>query len=362
MAGILAALKGKRIECYAPAGAVEGGATDVVLPDLRAKRLGKFIEIPAPEGTHLHVPPIADDDPLFFRYFIDGSERVTNAGHVVDPKGRYLPLLIAQIAVATTTLHGGRLRLENYVSDNLLFFPASFGDDRLRAAEVAVREAAATSRSPMALGFEQYEVDDGDRRSPVDRARAQILQKMHEMEVKQIESLAANRKVGADALLLIDGSIEFYTDMEEHMAAFANVVGVAKSFDLHRMYGTGKNAMQVGKLIAGLPVGYRTPARRTGHRNLSIASWYLRLQGRSRVPSLSYADGAVKIEVFPPDPRASSPTIPEAKCARISQHVFALRAPATPYTDARWASHLYPIYLTERYIKTRFRDEHTIRA
>lgn len=37
-------------------------------------------------------------------------------------------------------------------------------------------------------------------------------------------------------------------------------------------------------------------------------------------------------------------------------------APATPNSDARWASHLYPIHLTERYIKTQFRNDQSIRA
>ena len=364
MAGILTALREKRIECYAPAGADSGTSAEAGddAPDVGGRPLGKFIEDPRPAETFIPVRGIADDDALLFRYFIDGSERVINAGYVVDPKRRYLPLLIAQIGVGTTELCGSRLRLANYVDANILFFPGSFADARLRDAETAAREAAEASRSPMKLKFECYEVDDGDKRSPVERARAQVLNTMHAMEVEQIADLAATGKTTREALLLIDGSIEFYTDMDRHRAAFQNVVGVAKSFNLHDMYGSGKSAQHVGRLVSGLRVGHRTPARRTAHRNLTIASWYLRLQGRDRVSSLDYDDGVVKIEVFPEDPRSASPSIPAARCARISQHVFALRAPATPHTDARWASHLYPIYLTERYIKTQFRDEHTIRA
>ena len=75
-----------------------------------------------------------------------------------------------------------------------------------------------------------------------------------------------------------------------------------------------------------------------------------------------YPDGVVKIEVFPDDPSHDSPTMDAARCNRISEHVLALRAPATPNIDARWASHLYPVHLTERYIKTQFRSDRTIRA
>ena len=165
-----------------------------------------------------------------------------------------------------------------------------------------------------------------------------------------------------DALLLIDGSIEFYGNMERHREAFRNVVGIAKSFDLHHKYGRGERAERVGEMVSRLPPKHRTPARGTRHRNLTIASWYLRLHGRNRMPSLEYADGVVKVEVFPDDPAGESPTIDAARCDRISEHVYALRAPATPNTDPRWASHLYPIHLTERYIKTRFRSDYSIRA
>ena len=80
------------------------------------------------------------------------------------------------------------------------------------------------------------------------------------------------------------------------------------------------------------------------------------------MPSLEYPDGVVKIEVFPDDPSHDSPTMDAARCNRISEHVLALRAPATPNNDARWASHLYPVHLTEQYIKTQFRNDRSIRA
>ena len=209
-----------------------------------------------------------------------------------------------------------------------MFFPGSFADEDLQSAEAAARQAGLQSGLSLSLEFECYEVDDTDDRLPIDRARARVLHRMHRMEIDRIVSLAKVGDVTRDALLLIDGSIEFYADMERHKEAFRNVVGVAKSFNLYHRYGRSGRAPQVGEMISRLPSGRRTPARGTRHRNLTIASWYLRLHGRNRMRSLDYADGVVKIEVFPDNPTDESPTIDAARCDRISEHVFALRAPA----------------------------------
>ena len=362
MTGILAALREGRFTCYGPAGVDHADFSPAPNEsDARPPR-GKFLETPRPGSRFLEVSTIADSDPLLFRYFIDGSQRVTNAGYVVDTKNRYLPLLIAQIGVATTELRDSRLHIRHYDANNTLFFPDSFSAEDLADAEATACNAARTSRLPLDLAFDRYEVDDTDQRPPMDRARARVLHKMHSMEVDRIVTLAKDGDISRDALLLIDGSIEFYVDMDRYKEAFRNVVGVAKSFDLHRPYVSGSAAERVGALISRLPSAHRTPARGSPHRNLTIASWYLRLHDPGRMAALEYPDGVVKIEVFPDDPAHDSPKMDAARCSRISEHVLALRAPATPNTDARWASHLYPIHVTERYIKTQFRNDQSIRA
>ncbi len=93
MTGILAALRQDNFTCYGPASVDDIDLSSV--PDDRDTRppRGKFLEIPRPSGRFLPVPAIADNDPLLFRFFVDGSQRITNAGYIVDTKNRYLPLL-----------------------------------------------------------------------------------------------------------------------------------------------------------------------------------------------------------------------------------------------------------------------------
>ena len=223
-----------------------------------------------------------------------------------------------------------------------------------------VRKAAQTSRLPLDLNVESYELED--QRNPIDCARQKVLNTMHDMEINLIMALAESHKVTRDSLLMIDGSLQFYRNLEKAKEAFRNVVGVAKSFDLNQRVGTGPNAKEVGTLVTALRQRHRTPARKIEHRNLVIGAWYLRLHSTRSHPSLAATDGVVKLEVFPDDTAGSKTMLDTDRCNLISKNVLVLRHPATPWTDSRWASHLYPVYLTERYIKTRFRSDQTIRA
>ena len=292
-------------------------------------------------------------------YFLDGSMRTTNAGHVVDVKRRYLPIFIAQVGVAATKLENAKISVEEYTSKNILFLPETFSTEDIKKARRLVVQAARTSRMPMELGLECYSIEDD---KPIDGARKKVLSTMHAMEIDLIKQFAESGKVTADSLLMIDGSLQFYGNLERDKEAFRNVVGVAKSFDLNQGLGTGQNREEVGTLVARLRHRYRTPARKVSHRNLTIGAWYLRLHSSRAHEGLATTDGVVKIEVFPEDATGSEPVLDTDRCNRISNNVLALRHPTTPWTkDSRWASHLYPIHLTENYIKTRFRSDRTIR-
>ncbi len=365
MTGILDALRDDKFECFGPTGVTENNEpfSSSSDSDSGPSPLGfRSMEEPCPKRQYIHLERISDMDPMLFRYFLDGSERVTDAGFVIDPRRRHLPLFIAQIGVATTYLKDGSLELLHYDSRNILFFPDSFSPEDLDAAARVACEAARTSKLPLDLGFERYPVGGIDHSSPMESARARILASMHKLEIDRISRLAKKGDVTRDALLLIDGSLAFYGDIDRHLKSFENVVGVAKSFQLYRNLGKGKNLRHVGTFISQMPCEHRSPAYCTKHRNLNIASWYLRLYSPNQIASLGHPSGVVKVEVFPEQPAGPSPKVATARCERISQHLLALRAPTTPSTDSRWASHLYPVHLTERYIKSRFRSDFTIKA
>lgn len=359
MVRILEALGKASFRCYAPRDAAPLVPAET---DDEGRRVYAPFEEPRPKTEQIAVEESRPDAPQLFRYFVDGSMRTTNAGHIVDSENRYLPIFIAQIAVAATRLSKDGFLVEEYRNRNVFFLPDTFSETDKVEAERLVRDAASSSRWPLTLDFDCYVLEP--QTEPLDAARKKVLSGMHEMEIDLIKDLADSEKVTRDDMLMIDGSLQFYGNVDRAREAFRNVVGVAKSFDLHQRIGSGRNTKQIGVLVAGLKNRYRTPARKIAvtRTNLVIGAWYLRLHSAENLAGLAVDDGVVKLELFPDGGVGDQRPIATDRCDLISRNVLALRHPTTPSTDPRWASHLYPIYLTERYIRTRFRDERTMRA
>ena len=357
MPRILEALTNCGFTCYGPSNASRGTEFE---DDTVTRPAYREFETPAERRMQLPVQDIAPEAASIFRYFVDGSMRTTNAGYIVDAKEQFWPIFIAQIGVAATRLNERRITLETHSGKTILFLPGTTSKADTREARKRVRDAAKTSRMPLELTLELYSTSEGEK--PIEAARKKIITTMHTMEIELIKQLAVSGKVTRDAMLMIDGSLQFYGNLEQEKEAFRNVVGVAKSFDLHQKIGTGERAKEVGALVADLRLHHRTPARKVELRNLKIGAWYLRLHSGRAQAGLTITDGVVKLEVFPENPTSDYAIMDANRCEVISSNVLALRHPTTPRTDGRWASHLYPIHLTETYIKKRFRSDRVIRA
>lgn len=357
MPGLLEALTSCGFTCYEPSNASRSTEFE---GDSDNRPVYREFETPAAKREQLAVEDIPPDARSIFRYFVDGSMRTTNAGYIVDAKRQFWPIFIAQIGVAATTLTDRRIGLETHSAKTILFLPGTTAKADEREARKRVRHAAATSRMPLELKLELYSASEGEK--PIEAARKKIITTMHTMEIELIKELAESGRITREAMLMIDGSLQFYGNLEQEQEAFRNVVGVAKSFDLHQKIGTGERAKEAGALVAGLRRHHRTPARKVEHRNLKIGAWYLRLHSGHTHAGLTITDGVVKLEVFPENPTSDDAIMDANRCEIISSNVLALRHPTTPRTDGRWASHLYPIHLTETYIKKRFRSDQVIRA
>lgn len=358
MPGVLQALKDYGFDCHHPSVADEqiGDGTD----DEDRRPVYRPFEEPQPRSEQLEVQEPHAGAPSLFRYFLDGSMRTTSAGYITDNKNRFLPIYIAQIGVAVTELRRSRIALNSHKGRYVLFFPESFSQTDTDRARSIIRDTARDSNFPIEIDLECYELEENT--PPIDSARKRILSTMHEMEINRIKILADSGNITRDALLMIDGSLQFYEHIDRNIEAFRNVVAVAKSFNKNQIIGSGNKSMEVGALIVKLRPRHRTPARKVEHRNRSIGSWYLRLHDTKPHSYMAKTDGVVKLEIFPDDPASQRPRLNANRCDRISSSVLQLRNPTTPSTDTRWASHLYPIHLTERYIKTQFRSDYAIRA
>ena len=355
MAGIIQRLRDSGFQCIGPS---ESDAPLAFETEDGRRPAYRPFETPRPPNEQIEVHDIPPERGCLFRYFLDASMKTTGAGHVVDTKRRYLPIFIAQIGVAATRLDGAKIAIERYSDQNILFLPDTFSDEDTKTARHEVARAAYGSRFRFDLELDVYPIkSDTD---PIDSARERSLSRMHGMEIRLITQFSESGSVTRDALLMIDGSLQFYENLDRQREAFRNVVGVAKSFDVHQRVGTGSNAREVGVIVAHLKHRHRTAARKIEHRNLSIGAWYLRLHSPKPISGLGVTDGVVKIEIFPDNPTGTEPALDANRCNVISENVLSLRHPTTPWNDSRWASHLYPIHVTERYIRTRFKSDRTM--
>lgn len=368
MSGILNALVDLNIECSAP----QGGPNplDDDNSDIPGKRPLGFTPFEEPKHRDPQIQVEKPDPRLssLFRFFLDGSMRTLRAGHIHTSEGRWRPIFIAQVGVAVTEL--GRVRpcdlaVAHFESRNLLICPDEFDSSDKHDITERISAAGKSARHPIEFSAEFYRVEVGT--DPMDCARQKILNAMHEMEVEVVcEMAAVDGQLTRDRLLMIDGSLQFHENVLKDIESFQNVVGVSKTFDLNSPLGKSGRAARVANLVFRLASGYRTPAYKIEHERPGfpvIGAWFLRLRNPSGAGSVGAEGGVVKLEIFPPlSSSGDHMPVPAARCDTISQQVLLLRHPASPVTDARWANHLYPIHMTERYVKSRFRSEATMKG
>ena len=89
MAGVLQILKDNGFQCYGPSG---GYPAINVVDEEDQNRLAVYrpFETPAPKRDQMKVDDTQLGTRLLFRYFLDGTVRTTNIGHVADTKRHYL--------------------------------------------------------------------------------------------------------------------------------------------------------------------------------------------------------------------------------------------------------------------------------
>ncbi|MDR2572059.1 MAG: hypothetical protein LBD23_17410 [Oscillospiraceae bacterium] len=206
-----------------------------------------------------------------------------------------------------------------------------------------------------------YNTDKTEDSKLEDRGIARIQDYMIDAEKRTVDTLAKAKKLSSDAYLLKDGSLEYipmlassspHADIREFKDSYRWVIGVSKSFNPENC--RDKKDKPNAESLFSLGEGFRTPVMRFKNKrieNLTFAVWYLRLRSieRTRTPF----DGVVKIEkiLFDGD---DDDLLDSDVVDMISATVFNERTPTCYGSDLRFANHLYPVYLTESFIKSRF--------
>ena len=108
--------------------------------------------------------------------------------------------------------------------------------------------------------------------------------------------------------------------------------------------------------IAKLPLYHRTPVAYFTNSELlgdiGFAIWYIRIRSfrQTRTPF----DGIIKVEKILVTNDEVANGIDSDLVDLLSAHLINERNPVCYGADSRWANHLYPVYLTEQYVKSHY--------
>lgn len=194
------------------------------------------------------------------------------------------------------------------------------------------------------------------------RGIAKIQTVMTDDEQLLVADLCKHNRLDDEHWLIKDGSLEYTPSSrlkdDEWLKMRNNyqyVVGVSKQFNPDLILDFEKN--KLSKTIASLKPFERTKVYRYAAEQCQteFAIWYLRLRN-SDFRETHFSD-VIKCEMVIPTEGGviDSDTI-DVICANLIREAY----PVCYGTDSRWANHLYPVFLTEKYCKSNYIDNNII--
>lgn len=308
--------------------------------------------------------------PPILTYFLDGSRHVFKVDDIAYNK-QVFPVIAGQIGVGCCRREFKRMRPELFYQEIVLVLPdkahADGWDDDAYFKSKVEKLNESEELKKLKLKFAAiipYSTSkvSGGRRKLEDIAIAKVQDYMVEAEKRMVAELVKKGRLDQDNYLIKDGSLE-YQKMAGGIPALRTlqqlkhnynwVVGVSKSFNPELCYDhTGKPN---SNYIANLPVFHRTPVARYVSSyvgaDVAFGVWYIRL--RDKRHTQTPFDGVVKVEKIMMDEEIDK-GIDSDIIDLISANILNERTPTSYGLDKRWANHLYPVFLTEAYVKSKY--------
>lgn len=303
--------------------------------------------------------------PPMFRFFLDGSRRTYKVDDVAY-NNRIYPIVAGQIGVGCCErLNPNDVKVKKLYKSFVISLPECADKDgkgNLFFNNLVKKVNSHPTLIARNISFEKilcYE-DRGDSDKYENKGIAAIQDEMIDIEKKIVVELVRAKALNEDSYLIKDGSLEYanvktgdYRDLSLFKSNYRRVVGVSKSFNPEKC--VDERGKSNATRIANLPLYNRTSAYMyqtdiVGEVRFGI--WYIRI--RDAKYSSSPFSGIVKIQKIMVTDQEQEEGIDSAEIDAISAHIINERNPVCYGSDDRWANHLYPIYLTEKYIKSQY--------
>lgn len=299
-----------------------------------------------------------------FKYFLDGSRRTYKVDDIAYGRRLY-PIIAGQIGVAVCERKDkhtfGHVNLKNplvisipenanaqtTIGNDELFFNNLI--KKLNEQEILEKQQLKFNKI---LPYKNTALKENDKYE--DRGIAKIQDEMTALEQKVVFELVKAKRLNEDSFLIKDGSLEYMKNGEARELSviksnYDRVIGVSKAFNPEAL---SNDVKDISRRIAELKLYHRTPAfmyQTERIPDVKFAVWYLRIRD-----TLSPFDGVLKIEKILVRDIQEEDGLDSDEIDLISANIINERNPVCYGKDNRWAKHLYPVYLTENYIKSQY--------
>jgi hypothetical protein len=304
-------------------------------------------------------------------YFLDGSRRVFKVDDVAYFSGNrsvIYPIIAGQIGVGCCCRNDRKIFKERFRHEIVLVVPDVADADGkpgfFPALTKKLNECIDLKR--LRVNFNKvmsYKTSKNDDTKFEDKATACVQDRMIELEKELVAELVGENKLGQDKNLIKDGSLEYRPipelkkDLRKYQTFKHNynwVLGVSKSFNSEVCL--DMNGKSAPGFIADLPLFHRTPVACYDNSDylgdIQFAVWYIRLREPNR--TRSPFDGIVKVEKILVSEDEIEYGINSDMVDTLSAYIVNERNPVCYGSDRRWANHIYPIYMTEAFVKSRY--------
>lgn len=247
------------------------------------------------------------------KYFLDGSRHVFKVDDIAYNK-QVFPVVAGQIGVGCCRRENKRMQKERFYRELVLALPDKANADGWDDAAYFAAKVKKLNESEelMRLGLHFSAIlpyatsKAGSPGTKLENLAVGVIQDyMVEAEKRMVAELVRDKRLGQDAYLLKDGSLEYkimksgredLRTLQKIKHNYSWVIGVSKSFNPESCLDhTGKPN---SNYIANLPVFHRTPVARYENReflgDVQFGVWYIRLRDKRRTQTPF--DGVVKVE------------------------------------------------------------------
>lgn len=318
--------------------------------------------------------------PPIFKYFLDGSRHTYKVDDIAIGK-KIFPIIAGQIIVGCCERKDrDSFKCWDIKSKIVMAMPDDYDDDdggdnfcrsfcnnvNSKVIEQIPRlQGLGIKIDKLLLYRTNIDPHDKGRDNYKHRGIACIQNEMTDEEQLLVEKLCKKGKLHNDAWLIKDGSLEYNpsfsnlntTQWDNLRSNYQHVVGVSKLFDPELLPDYEGN--RLSQTIATLKPYERTKVYRyeSEHKGGKsyYAVWYVRLR-KYDFRETHFSD-VVKCEMVLMDEDAK---LDSDLVDMISANLIREAHPVCYGADSRWANHLYPVYLTETFCKSRYIDSSII--